>query len=93
MKNLDIKEIVNTILTWGVGGVLMVLGACMIVFNKQLGIDWPYFLWGGLSIMIVGMVVYISMTIMNYKVKVYKLSKGIEEKKGIDNNGKSANSK
>lgn len=49
-----------------IGAVLLLSGAMLIVFHKKLGIDWPYFLYGGISIMAIGFLCWFTQTILQF---------------------------
>lgn len=85
MTNETKNNVINKVISWGLGGVLLIGGALTMIFHKNLDLEFPTFLWVGLSIMVVGIIVWLIPVILNHQKELIKLKHEMElETKAVD---------
>lgn len=73
MEKGKILDIINKVIQWGLGGVLMIVGSALMVSHKYLDIDYPYWLIGGLILLIFGFFVWLISMIFNLIINLRKM--------------------
>lgn len=76
-KVLDTKLI--RVIAAVIGSVLLLIGALIMAFHKKLNIDYPYWLYAGIFIMIIGLIIWFIQSLFVFILKMKKIKYEIKE--------------
>lgn len=71
MDKESIMELIKKVFAWGIGAVLMIIGALVMVFHKKLDIGFPEYLFVGFGLVLIGAIIYIVVYILAHKERMF----------------------